>query len=1256
MDVFSRISQAVSGSPAKTQNNDETRNTPKPSEKRQGSAAKPVRKPLTVKQGNDEIAVFKDNWREIQASLLSPNQAALHHGIARTDLVARLQNLSDALVSEANRSNEDNEITGPCMEALLEGDLLSRLVKLTANDRIAGSQAEVIRLFASLVILLDENFLSRQAVHRPLVRLMRICVGEEFLGSTSTLLEVENEDEESKAWRRFGRDGSAETLGFEEDLVDMMCHVASRLRNSPELLIIFFRDRGGDAEAKRAFNKAFTGNTSPYSKSGSRNSTRPTSPSGSSNSAANIKTAMPAVSSPLRPLESLPISPRGDVHLPSNTALSSSTALTYDFPLFSYLCRFVHRESRTGELARAGLLFLVDVAFAPDRRNLGRLQRKEEKLASGRVQSARAPRDGPIRKGMLNSSARVRLDIDYGLWPSLALAKCMLESDFAEVLGASLGAVYGLLPSKIAVSRQSATREREESSGMSLGGSVLPNIEAESFHQRGIELNTSDEVREQARLLCDLLEFTQDILRTTSRMPSEVTIAENKTHESHELLRVSQSLTKSIGSSIQKQYLENILYPTLLECSDADGSAVAVMTYLDLMLGILEDDGTLAEYVIGWLVGQELSSDASEASTERTRKHKSTAMLKLERERGTGKEKSAYFSDAMGRYTIKDLILAFVKTSVKPEAVIAALNLTSTIMTYHGRFSLGYILQVVADDNTTAFPNNSLRSILTSANRGTESSDDGSEEFIYSVSSKEDELFEATLLNKMKKSVGTSSVAQHTRMMNLYLSLASQIGGGTLALDPGKEVKADQEVYTSSTGFDNYLEEAEQGLIRDSMYWDGLCTLGDGSFDEFEAQGNQVCYKHKMTPHDPVLRTMLELLSNFWQNSPEVNIALTGSIAALILCPMRGLEGFVTFERDSTLLFADDEDNEASVDDDDDDDDDDRSVDEKQFDLIVKRGQTKEKYGHSKVPKKLNTPSHSTIASPPILLNIIRSLVLVLGNYRTEVVDFNRMLRERRKGLLFVENLSEALQVPSGAMSEESEEKGGGKDHGASTRYEPNEALAKELWRGVEMNGEVVQERVPHKSPSRARHISLPPSPFAVVSQERMKAEADEAAPKSRREGGFTRFFGRSKEANTAAKLTPATGTEFAASAKPQPFAQHYQETSSLYLEINRIRLSSKSKWSSHYEAEEEKKKSLPGKRTRFKDVDGDSGEDDVNYPGAGEGDHKASLESTDAGRRGLVNLSSLLDNAVILEEFLKELAAILQIRRANGVDAIQFV
>lgn len=1080
---------------------------------------------------------------------------------------------------------------------------------------MAGSQQQVVRLFASLIILLDERFLSRQAVHRPLVRLMRICIGDEFFGSANHLLEGEgeNEDEEVKAWRRFGRDGSAEMLGFEEDLVDMMCHVASRLRNTPELLIIFFRDRGGDAEAKRAFDRALTGSTSPASMQTSRASTRPTSPTGSSilNPSATVKANIPAVSSPLRPPESLPVLPRknngaGD----ASSSASASTSLTYDFPLFSYLLRFVHRESRTGELARAGLLFLVDVAFAPGRRNLSRARRREGGLLRGQA-APRGARGGTSSK---RGSGRPRAEVDFGNGPSLALARYMVESDFAEVLGASLGAVYGLLPGKISVSRQSVVQEgKEESSGMSLGGSILPNVEAETLHQRGIELNTSEEVRKQARLLCDLLEFTQDILRTTSRMPGEVEDGEEKKQSSRELVPIAVTLTESIGASIQKLYLESILYPSLLECSDVDGSAVAVMTYLDVMLGVLESDGVLAEFIIGWLVGEE---DDEAAPAGQAKKRKSTAMMQLERERGRRNVTSAYFSDALGRYTVKDLLLDYFKTGTKSDSVIAALGLASTLFTYHGRFTLQSVLRVHADDSATAFPNNLLRASQEGSAYDEKDNDDDSdsEEFVYPGASKEEELFEEKLQVMARHAVDGVSIAQHTREMGLYLSLARVVERGMEAAGTGEEPSPmEPTMDNSSTGFDNYLDDAEQGLIRDSMYWQGLCAGEEES---------QRCFKHRVVAQDPLLRSLIDLFCQYWQNPPEVNVALTGFLTVLAMCPMRSLDGFLVFERgkegtggvsDTGRLVGGGRGGN----------DDDRSDDEKEYAATAM--------------KRVADSS----GRPPIVLSVVRSLVVLLDQYRPEVAGFDRMLRQRRKGLLFVENLSEALQLPALPVNDNGESAA---PLNSMARYEPPDGSLTTLWQSVRVDSDVVEAHVPSNPSSRAKHISLPPPPSASEPQLAPKSAVEEAPPL--RKEGFTRFFGRASAKKPAAKATEAAITS---PPLPRPFAQHYQETSSIYLAMDRLSLSSKSAWSPRYKEVDELTKPKE-KRTRFKDVDGDSDDDNVMYPG---GEDK---EGQDRRQRELVNLSALLDNAVVLEEAIKELAAILQVRRAHGIDVVHFV
>ena len=411
-----------------------------------------------------------------------------------------------------------------------------------------------------------------------------------------------------------------------------------------------------------------------------------------------------------------------------------------------------------------------------------------------------------------------------------------------------------------------------------------------------------------------------------------------------------------------------------------------MMTYLDVMLGVLESDGVLAEFIIGWLVGEE---DNEAASAGQAKKRKSTAMMQLEREKGRRKVTSAYFSDALGRYTVKDLLLDYFKTGTKSDSVIAALGLASTLFTYHGRFTLQSVLRVHADDSATAFPNNLLRTSQEGGAYDEKDNDDDSdsEEFVYPGASKEEELFEVNLQAMARQAVDGVSIAQHTREMGLYLSLARVVERGMAAAGTGEEPSPMEPTMdnSSSTGFDNYLDDAEQGLIRDSMYWHGLCA-GE--------EENQRCFKHRVVAQDPLLRSLIDLLCQYWQNPPEVNVALTGFLTVLAMCPMRSLDGFLVFERGKegtggvSIMGRLVGGNRGG-------NDDERSDDEKDYAATAL--------------KRMADPS----GRPPIVLSVVRSLVLLLNQYRPEVAGFDRLLRQRRKGLLFVENLSEALQLPA---------------------------------------------------------------------------------------------------------------------------------------------------------------------------------------------------------------------------------------------------
>ena len=96
------------------------------------------------------VDVFHADWQAVQAELENPDERALFHGVARSDIPRRLQRIIDALVFENNRSNDGH--TGPCMEYLLKYDILTELVHLSVDDRPKGVRGEVVRALKDLVI------------------------------------------------------------------------------------------------------------------------------------------------------------------------------------------------------------------------------------------------------------------------------------------------------------------------------------------------------------------------------------------------------------------------------------------------------------------------------------------------------------------------------------------------------------------------------------------------------------------------------------------------------------------------------------------------------------------------------------------------------------------------------------------------------------------------------------------------------------------------------------------------------------------------------------------------------------------------------------------------------------------------------------------------------------------------------------------------------------------------------------------------
>jgi hypothetical protein len=185
-----------------------------------------------------------------------------------------------------------------------------------------------------------------------------------------------------------------------------------------------------------------------------------------------------------------------------------------------------------------------------------------------------------------------------------------------------------------------------------------------------------------------------------------------------------------------------------------------------------------------------------------------------------------------------------------------------------------------------------------------------------------------------------------------------------------------------STGYDNYLCDAVLSLKGRNA------ELRDVDPDTL------MKYKHRLTQNDPVLSLILLAFRKFFSNSSELNMALTEVLSTLARDPCRSLAGWLTFaspdgDRDRHAREFSKE-YEA--------DGDDRSIDYRiNEDLSY---------------ETLSLPATSMDEkSRPLIYAILHGLVTQLERYRHSVEKFDRYLLERRQGLLFSENLTDALNL-----------------------------------------------------------------------------------------------------------------------------------------------------------------------------------------------------------------------------------------------------
>ncbi|KAL7333401.1 hypothetical protein PS15p_202305 [Mucor circinelloides] len=862
-----------------------------------------------------------------------------------------------------------------------------------------------------------------------------------------------------------------------EDLVDLMYTICSKIHGFPALLNIFFHDKQWL--------------TTPQKPSTSMSSTTATI----SAAATDTPIMTPMIEAPVAPPE-------------------------YEFLLFTYLLRFIHREGRSGDYARTGLLFLMEMATDQ-------------------------------------------------------LGDFILESDFATIMAAGLGALYSQLPRKLII------KDEKEINSTAASYLLGQDLDPRSYpsDEFGVEQSNSAQFKYQLDSFLKLLEFCQDVLL---RCPNN-------------------AISERLLQCIRGIFMENILYPSILECSDADGSSVAVISYIDLILQIVQQQD-LASVMVGFLMEE---TDDEEQIVQKLMMATPTSFGGVE----LGFKSTNYFT-AAERFTLKDLIFTRLKSSSQP-TVIATLKLLRTLIVKHCRFS-DRLLSTVPDTKA------------------------------------HDEQVPPS-----------TNVSHHIREIQFYFSLISAID----------HVHADDIL---TMGYEDYLEDVKTTIEQDVCYQDLLESSCDNqqqlykkpssskserrrsfkygqragvSHEEIHHQHQQSILPNTQPPvrqrirsTDTLLQLLLGLLSHFFAQSSELNLALTSVISALALCPYRSLEGWVSFcESDRTNandilhLGSGGADNgirgsgpmDMSISNDihqipamssknADDDDDDKSLD----------------FGAERNSVHMTTPTQ--FKSFPPFYTLFRTLTQQVDYYRSEVDGFDALLDERWNGLLFGQTTMAAAPVPSLSSSTR---------RGSTMDPRPSASTSTATTSATSMVGKLFglggsTSTVTHSSNTSNANGSSNSAGSNVLQQTSKRRNSVASLKPST--SATTANLSKSLSTTTIAPTISSPSTVgAAASLAPPPPAIHPMSPLALHAKKT-LQIQIQPLFPSNFELDRDPILSL------------DADDEDVFAPTQHPSQRRKN-KSTE------ISLSMLLNNVVILEETIKELVAIMQVRRSLGIDRIRY-
>lgn len=542
------------------------------------------------------------------------------------------------------------------------------------------------------------------------------------------------------------------------------------------------------------------------------------------------------------------------------------------------------------------------------------------------------------------------------------LGEFILTSDFATIVAASLDALYSQLPRKLII------KDEHEINSTPASYLLGQDLDARAFptDEYGIEHSSSKQFKDQLDSFLKLLEFCQDVLL---RCPND-------------------AISERLLQCIRMTFLKNVLYPSILECSDVDGSSVAVMSYTDSILQTVHQQD-LATVILSFLMDRSDEEDEELITSKLT--ITSPTKSTIHHVECDSQSKSTPYVTEVERYTLKELIFSQLKSSSQP-TVIATLKLLKTMIVRHCRFA-DRLLSTIPDVAKTD-----------------------------------------------KEQEPPTIVSHHIREIGMYFTLIHSID----------RVHAPDIM---SKGYEEYLIDAQSTIECDVCYQDiiqppytkhqlnqstqkpsssksekrrSLKYGQRGIEQQHQPFQSKYCAIHqprirqRIQQTDELIQHLLRLLFHFFTQSSELNLALTGVISALAACPYRSLEGWISFcETDrsinsngvldlstaaaaTTTTQSNNQSNgmpklmmteETEI-------DDDQSVD----------------FGVERNSIYMTTPTQFN--SFPSFYTQFHTLTQQVDYYRSDIDGFDKLLDERWNGLLFGESTpTTALPAPTASSS-----------------------------------------------------------------------------------------------------------------------------------------------------------------------------------------------------------------------------------------------